>query len=360
MNEAVKGEARDGAGGTGAPVSFQSAFDAVRHETGVVIPAFIPECIDLRLAEALIEDTVAGYCRQVADPAAICLSVDGPGAGVAIAERLGLSFGVSVLMGSANRGKLAAVRAGAGRILDRPSVRYLAVVDQDGDHFPNELPGFVRAAEHIRRLSNTECVLVLGRRSSRHRPLGFLRGEHEELADRILLNALRYHAVTVGRPLRLEYAAILDDVPDFHSGYKLFTREAAVGALLTAPELAGVSDDCYFRHAVEAVMVVEALVRGAELGVVNRSTFNVQPMTTFGQYERCRLVADMIVWPCKRLGVPERFARQWLANSVPLLLLSTLAPGGKAELDRIVELVLEDLGSADSSAGSLARGPMYV
>jgi hypothetical protein len=270
------------------------------------------------------------------------------------------SYAVSVATAAVNRGKLYAVRRGADRLLGHPSIRYLAVVDQDGDHFANELPSFVRAAEHVERSARSASVLVLGRRSSRHRPLGLLRGEQEELADRILLNALRYRAAIVGRPLRLVYAAVLDEVPDFHSGYKLFTREAAASALLSTPELAGLSDDCYYRHAVEAVMVVEAMVRGGELAVVNRSTFNVQPMTTFGRFERCRMVADMIVWPCKRLEVPEPFVRQWLANSVPLLLLNTLAPGGTAELTRVVEMVLQDYGSTPGSDGPRARAPLFV
>ena len=342
------------------PVTFQRALFATRHETGVVIPVFVPESFDAGLAELLVEDTVAGYCEQIADPADICLSADGPGRGASIAEHASRTFGVSIRTAPLNRGKLEGVRAGARFLLHRRPIRYLAVVDQDGDHFANELINFVRAAEHIRQAAQTNCVLIIGRRSSRHRPLGFLRGEQEELADRILLDALRYDASVAGRPLRLEYATTLDAMPDFHSGYKLLSRETAARALLGEPELSGVSVDCYYRHAVEAVISVEAIVSGAHLGVVNRSTFNEQPISTFGQYERCQLVADMIVWPCRRLGVPAVFVRQWLANSLPLLLLRTLAPGGTSELERVVELVLTDLGSSNGFERALARGPLFV
>ena len=67
-------------------------------------------------------------------------------------------------------------------------------MDADGDHFPNELVNLLRAANHITQSRGIEKLLVLGRRISRHRPMGYLRGELEELADRILLDALAYDA----------------------------------------------------------------------------------------------------------------------------------------------------------------------
>jgi hypothetical protein len=170
--------------------------------------------------------------------------------------------------------------------------------------------------------------------------MGFLRGELEEFADRVLLDALAYRAALTGRPLRLEYATTLDEFPDFHSGYKLFSRRTAEQVFLAEPQLAGVSEDAYFRHACEAVMAVEALECDAYLGVVNRTTINEQPISTFGLLNMTRLVADKIIWPCKRLDIPVRFVRQWMANHAPRLLLSTLAPAGQDELARIQARVL--------------------
>jgi hypothetical protein len=202
----------------------------------------------------------------------------------------------------------------------------------------------VRGALHIAAHTGDDRVLVIGRRISRHRPMGFLRGELEEFADRILLDALAYHAAITGRPLRLEFTTTLDEFPDFHSGYKLFSRRTAEEVFLTDPKRAGVTEDCYYRHACEAVMTVEALEHGAYLGVVNRSTFNEQPITTFGLLNLSRLVADKIIWPCKRLDIPAPFARQWMANHAPRLLLNTLAPAGQDELARIKEHVLAAYG----------------
>ena len=105
-------------------------------------------------------------------------------------------------------------------------------------------------------------------------------------------------------------------------------------------------------------MAVEALEQGAYLGVVNRSTFNEQPMTTFGLLDLSRLVADKIIWPCKRLDVPAPFVRQWMANHAPRLLLNTLAPAGQDELARIQDLVLAAYGEASEDTPLLK--PLFV
>ena len=203
------------------------AMRALRHHTGVVIPVYLPSTIDTKQGEALLEDTVELACGQVTDPAHICLSVDGEACGAKAAQRLAQRFGALVHIGPANRGKLGGAMDGVRVLLQDVDVQYVALVDQDGDHFANELMNFVRAALHITACTRIERVLVLGRRISRHRPMGFLRGELEELADRMLLDALQYHAAVNRTPLRLEYANMFDEYPDFHSGYKLFSAPLA-------------------------------------------------------------------------------------------------------------------------------------
>jgi hypothetical protein len=228
--------------------------------------------------------------------------------------------------------------------LQRPELDYLAVIDADNDHFANELITFVRTAAHIAWQKQDKRVLVLGRRISRHRPMGLLRGELEDLADQLLMEALRYHAAVSGKPLRFEYALLLEATPDFHSGYKFFSRETAEAVFLSQPRPAGLSDGAYYRHAVEAVMVVEAILSGARLGVVNRTTHNQQPVTTFGLLDQAQVTGDMIAWPCKRLGVPAGFVRQWLSNVVPSLLLDTLVPEGLTQLEAVCRTVLAAYG----------------
>jgi hypothetical protein len=332
----------------------------LEHATGVVIPVYLPPDSDPAFARDLIGDTVHLFARQIADPAAIVLSVDGPGPATAIAQEVAAAQGAQVVVSSHNRGKFVALAAGMARLLALPQLAYFAAVDQDGDHFGNELLNFVRAADHVTAGAATDNVLVLGNRASRHRPLGFLRAEQEELANRMLLDALAYHAARMGRPLRLEYLTTTTPLPDFHSGYKLFSRVAAqsvfAGAAAASPD-----PDEVTRHACEAVMVVEAHLAGSVLAAVSRHTYDEQPVSLFAAYNRARLAADMIVWPCRRLGVPGRFITQWLANHIPTLLLGTLAPQGRDELAAIRDLVLSAYGLDPATvAPPLFTRPRFV
>lgn len=342
-----------------SPSTFGPCIDILQRQTGVVIPVYLSPKIDTGLAELLLNDTVAAYCAQSHFPENVCLSVDGAPFGAEVASRIAAQFGASLTVSPQNKGKLWAAVQGVGKLSQSPCLKYIAIVDQDGDHFANELLNLIRVAEHIAGQVGHNRVLVLGQRSSRHRPMGFLRGELEELANRVLLDALHYHAAMMGIPLCLEYATSLAEYPDFHSGYKLFSLQTARHVFLTEPNQVGVSDDCYYRHAVEAVMTVEALENGAFLGVVNRSTINEQPVSTFGTFDAGRLMADTILWPCKRLNVPFEFVMQWLDNHIPRLLLATLSPEGKQELLRLRQLVFEDYGGKPDDDHVFAK-PLFV
>ncbi len=341
-------------------VSLAAALEAAQRRTGVVMPVYLPRGGNAECAEALLRDTVAACCAFVADPGTICLSVDGEDCGAAVCQELSREFGVATCAAPVNRGKLQAVNNGMRYLLELGPLDYVAILDDDGDHSPHELPTLLRAAQHIQAEAGERRVLILGCRSSRHRPMGFLRGELEELADRMLLDALVYRAAVSGRPLHLEYATALAEYPDFHSGYKLFSRAAAEDVFLAEPRLMGVSEACYYRHAVEAVMTVEALECGTILGLANRNTLNRQPVTTFGLLDRSQLTADMIIWPCKRLGVPGAFVRQWLANHVPRLLLETLSPQGKAELEAVCKHVLAAFLAGPGDGAAPPRQPLFL
>lgn len=340
--------------------SLRHAYQVMSGQTGVVVPVYFPQDVDAAQGEDLLRDTVAAYLRQIAEPARLCLSVDGESNGGAIARGVASQHAVSIVTSPENRGKLHAAANGVRNLLENHDLDYVAVVDQDGDHFANELVNFVRAGIHISETAKTDRVMVLGRRLCRHRALGLLRGELEELADRVLLDALNYHAVKTKTPLRMEYANLFDEYPDFHSGYKLFSRPSARDAFLTQPPLSAVSETCHYRHACEAVMTVEALAAGAYLGVVNRSSFNEQPMSTFGLYDRVQLFADKMIWPCKRLEVPASFVQQFLANHIPRLLLNTMVPEGQEELKEIYRLVLQSFGEKPAEATLRLFQPLFV
>jgi hypothetical protein len=310
----------------------RTAQNHLTHHTGIIITVYLHS--DARIDEgiALLSDTVESYCRLVADPAHIVLSIDGPGPGQEVAQVVANSYGVQTVLNPANGGKLAAGRLGAAHLLQNDELYYLALVDQDGDHFANELLNFLRMAVHVAEQTQNPHVLIIGSRLSKSRSMGLLRAEGEELANRILLDALHYHAARTSSPLPLQYLLTLEPVPDFHAGYKLFSRHIAEQLFTTQPNLCNYSADAYFRHAIEAVMTVESHLAGATIAAVSRRTYDEQPVSLFAQINRARLTADLIIWPCKRLDVPGPFVAQWLANHLPCLSLSTLVPEGRAEL----------------------------
>ena len=339
--------------------SYADALQVLRRGTGVVIPVYFPDGVPAGPAIGYLEDTIISYLAQVEKPLSICLSVDGPAHGREIAAALAARHGVAYVVADRNRGKFQAAANGVRHLLLPPCHRFVAIVDQDGDHFANELINLVRAALHVQTQTAGERVLALGRRISKHRPLGFSRGELEEIADRVLLDALHYHAAISGHPLRLEYATAHEEYPDFHSGFKLFDRATAADTFLREPILCGVDADCYYRHGCEATMIVEAHLAGAVLCPVNRSTFNEQPVSTFGLMHRQTLVANKMIWAVKRLGVPPEFARQWYDNHLPRLLLGTIVPDGQQVLLDIRRLLLAGLGLPDNTTSEYRR-PLFV
>jgi len=340
-------------------ITCRAAIAALRERTGVVIPAYFAPSCDAELAETLLEDTVTGFLREVGDPRNICLSADGAGSAAGVAVRLAEEYGLTLVTAERNRGKLGAVQDGMRALLENHALDYLAVVDQDGDHFANELLNFVRAAEHVESLLPSRRTMVLGRRISRHRPMGYLRGELEELADRMLLDALQYHAALSGTPLNLQFATTIEEYPDFHSGYKLFSRAVAQDIFSAEVWSDGLSEECTFRHAVESVLTVESLLAGAALTVINRSTIDEQPITAFGLFNRPRMTADKIIWPCMRLDVPREFVAQWLDNHLPRIQLATLAPAGRGELLETRRLVREAFGLPDDGRDEIPR-PLFI
>ena len=339
--------------------SWQTAEQVLRRETAIVIPTYFA-ADHAAIGRAQLASTGAA-AAAVASADLVYLVADGDGPAAIAVREIAAEIGVHAIVQPVNRGKFAAAAAGAQAALARSvPVEFIAVIDQDGDHFPNEIVNLVRAGLHARRAGGFDDVLVLGRRISRHRPMGLLRGELEELADRVLLDAVHFAAATTGTPLDLRFATTLEEFPDFHSGFKVFSRRIASRVFVDADPLAcGASEACALRHSVEAVMTVEALLAGATLVIVNRSTFDDQPLSVFGRLELSRLVADKIVWPCLRLKIPPRFVGQWLDNHLPRLLLGTLAPDGRRTLLDVRRLVRADFGLPDDGAEDIVR-PLFV
>ena len=344
--------------------AISDAINALETLTGVVIPVYFGGESDPERARAILSSTVEMFVREVDNPNNICLSADGVEAGVPIVTEVANEYGVQLVVGERNRGKFGALLNGMQALFAHEHLQWFAAVDQDGDHFGNDLLNFVRAALHVVETGGTTLdqakIMVLGNRASRHRPLGFLRAEQEHLCNLVLLDALTYAAARSDTPLHLEYLTTTDSIPDFHSGYKLFSRTTAQAIFAQEPPLLGQSEAAAFRHACEAVMTVESYLNGATLAAVNRRTFDEQPISVFASYNRAIVAADMILWPCKRLAIPAHFVSQWLSNHLPTLLLGTLAPQGHDELLAIRALVLAGYGlDPDTQPTPFAR-PRFI
>ncbi len=89
------------------------------------------------------------------------------------------------------------------------------------------------------------------------------------------------------------------------------------------------------------------MLAGALLVSVHRSTYDEQPLSGFDRLDRRQLVADKIIWPCRRLGIPPAFVAQWMDNHLPRLNLGTLLPEGREELTGIRKLVFGAFGLPD-------------
>src|SRR5262245_50156755 len=116
-----------------------ATLDILEHATGVVLPVYFRPDTEPTYATALLRATVHMFAREVADPGAICLSVDGAGLSADIAGPVAAEYNTQIVQAEVNRGKLASVRNGMEKLLQNPRLRYLAVADCDGDHFANEL-----------------------------------------------------------------------------------------------------------------------------------------------------------------------------------------------------------------------------
>ena len=77
-------------------------------------------------------------------------------------------------------------------------------------------------------------------------------------------------------------------------------------------------------------------------------------------YDRSQLVADKLIWPCKRLEVPAAFVRQFLANHIPRLLLDTMVPDGREELQEIYRLALKAFGEEPREEELELLQPLFV
>jgi hypothetical protein len=287
----------------------------------------------------------------------LVLVVDASPTAQAAAERLqrrcqaqqGKTF--TVLSLPENQGKGGAVAAGLHYLLENTSVEAVVIRDADGDHFINDVPHLARLGWQISTEQGTDLIVVNGGRRERHRPLGFIRGQYELFVNDIVWHSLAYACARSGRVLPQQYLNY-SPVPDFQSGFKLYSRTAAariveIGNSLrqTAPAM--------LRWGCEVWPVVELLLAGGVIGEINRIALHAQPLSTYNGSSRQRIYGSILQWTFRRLEVPAPAAQQLFDNALSRILMASHAEL-HAELLELRREVLGDLAGRESSPPTTA------
>lgn len=301
--------------------------------TGMVVPAYFSSKPSDDIVRRLL--WVTGDRHHYLPLENVWVVVDGDPRTGALAEevreRLLLDHGASfhLVQLPENRGKLCAKREGIAALLEaKPSVEYVVVRDGDGDHLVSDMPALLRAAIHLTRVAESSKVILIGSRRSRHGPMGWVRGELEALLDRITLDALAYHLAREGRALDLACCLGQGQVPELSSGYKVYGRQMAECLFVDhQPQMTCLSPEDYWHYGPETVTVVEGILAGGLIGETQRSTWDRQPASAFGEFEQVSLYGELLAWVNCRLGIPLRVAAQFYDNRVPAMSLRTSAQG---------------------------------
>jgi hypothetical protein len=350
---------------------------STRHEmrgrVGLVVPVWFPEDLPDAVCETLLRTTLAD-CSSCLRPEHVALVVDGVPRLAALAERLSAELGgglgecvaptplrgvpppggaaFQVLAPAVNQGKGGALVVGWEALLADPALEFIATRDADGDHFLDDLPHLFRLGEQMSCETGSDRVVVIGRRTAVHPPLGWLRGEYEQVVNAMLVEALQFSLARRGYVLPRQYWAA--DVPDLQSGYKLYSRAAcaeAVRALRKAdqehPELQPL------RRGMEILPFAAVCAAGGIAGEAPRATYYDQPVTSYGRVDRVRFFGDPLAWSLCELEVAPDAARGILDNALARSTLMT-DPDGRRELLALRRHTLETLAALRSvDAGEL-------
>jgi len=326
-------------------LNYYLTYSDIRGKLGMVIPIWFPENVSECEIVRILSLTIADV-EYLIDPSHQILVCDGQECLKRIVDDIARTAGKSfvALLTEHNRGKGGAIAHGIDYLLRNTNVDYIVTRDADGDHFINDVPNLVRLAHQMHAELHDNNILVVGGRVDVHRPMGFARGEYERLINDVIWHALQYSLAREGRVINMQYFAEHGLIPDFHSGFKLYTHESAKIALeglavadREMPELDMV------RIGAETVPLVELVVRGGTVGQVNRITLETQPVVTSQSENQAVRYGNKILWTFLRLGIPFAPAQQLLDNAIPRTLLYKDA-NYMEELMRMRKQVLVRLG----------------
>ncbi|MGQ9631423.1 MAG: hypothetical protein ACUVXI_14095 [bacterium] len=320
------------------------SLNAIKGELGMVVPVWFPEDTPGSSAERILR-TALEDCTICVHPSRLLVVVDGSRVGLSAAESIRKgSPDFEILFFEENRGKGAAVASGMESLLGMESVGLIAVRDCDGDHFIGDLPHLFRIAKQIIGENTNELVGVIGRRADLHRPLGFVRGEYELILDRLILEGLKFRLAREGMVLDCRYFAPYSDLPDFQSGYKVYSRASArliVDAMSNRKDV--FPDFDVMRYGCEIVPIVEIVLAGGILGEVGRIAYEAQPQTAYGGERRVEFYGRKAMWLLERLGIAPPLSKLLLDRAIVRSSLYKDAAGEK-ELMSFRDFVLRGEG----------------
>lgn len=336
---------------------------ALSRDTGAIVPVFFSQDTDEALIAELLHMTLSD-CYHYMPLDHVYVVVDGDARSEAVARGLRDEFlqehnsTFRLLPREENGGKLAAMRDGARALLDeQPGVCYLAVLDGDGDHLASVVPQLVRTAQHVMETRGTERIIAIGARRSRHRPMGWLRGELEAFLDAVTLDALVYRLAREGRVLERRYL-LCHQMADLSSGFKVYGRGMAHYLFVEqAPNYQGFSLSDYWHYGPETVTIVEATLAGGFLAELLRPTWDGQPTSSFNDFGVLDMYGELLAWVFARLHVPLSSAAGLFDNRVPGLSLRTTADGREL-LAALRERVLRRLAGEDPGADLSPSWPL--
>ncbi len=326
---------------------------------GLVVPAWFAPDTSPQLARELLHATLGDLPSCLA-PADALVVVDGSPVAAAAARAVlaGLSAGGAppfrIHELPENQGKGAALALGIRLLLEeRPQLTWIAIRDADGDHFLDDLPHLYRAGEQVREAYPDRPVWVVGRRSSVHAPLGWIRGEYELLLNEVIVEAVAFARARAGRVWDTRF--LIDRVPDLQSGYKLYTAEAARLSLKAiATEATAYPDLDLGRTGMEIVPFVALALNGGICVEGERKTFFDQPVSSYGRADRAAFYGSKLAWALLKCELPAEASARLLDGALARRPLFT-DPAGREELLRFREAVLQRLDPGYDATPPLTR-----
>ncbi len=332
----------------------------MRRETGMTVAIWAPGDTPRERGMKLLRRTLDDAEVFVA-PERIVLVVDGCPAMEDATRQAAQEFGARcgaeprVEIKPNNEGQGGAVACGLEILLADSAVRYCCTRDMDGDHDIYNVPQLYRRLVELEQQESTDRAYVIGYRGDLHRPMGFARGQFEQVLNEVTVRTL----TALGRVPNLSHCRVYGQYPDFQSGFKIYTRWSAE---LTAASLRRAHErepqELPLRWGVQFISTAELLWEGAVPASVYRLTYDDQPHTTFeGLDDLPRAYGCQLAWLFRRFDVPPEIAWPILDEALAGVLFAT-TPGGPEVILKLREFVARHAWSCDPPQPP-ARGAMF-